>query len=347
MKDVESGKLLGTGRIKAKIGAAALALLVVGFLLAPPPEQTTISTPPDRPAPLLEEQVQRRQNLQPFAGVQEVAARMEGLAAAVLGADGVPHGFAVALSPTHLMTHIDALGGAEPVLLWSVDGRTSEATVVTFEPDTGLLLLETSGADRTPIPAAPGEAVAGAMVVAAGRLGDRSLAIPAFVTESGDETYGLGPVGPVLPGMPVYTLDGGLLAIAVPQPDGVRGVPIAPAFNRLMKRATEAQPAALGFSVAPIEEPVRGVPANRGVLVTTVVAGGPADAAGLQVGDAIVAFDDTPVESLEAATQAMADVSAGVPVQLLVVRAGRRQTMEVTPVAAWEVVMLARRERTR
>src|SRR5688500_15821801 len=133
-------KLLDSGEIQLRIGAIAAAGLGVGYVLSP---RAMDDTPPppraeERPVPLLEEQVQRRE-AERIASVDYAAASRAGL----VTVDG--GGLAVFVSPTHLLTRADALDGRIEVTMSSSDGRTSLARAVALDAATGLALLETQG----------------------------------------------------------------------------------------------------------------------------------------------------------------------------------------------------------
>lgn len=67
-----------------------------------------------------------------------------------------------------------------------------------------------------------------------------------------------------------------------------------------------------------------------GVRITGVRAGSPAEAAGLQVGDVLVAFDGKPIADVYAYTYALRDHNPGDVVSIEVLRAGRRLTLRAT-----------------
>jgi S1-C subfamily serine protease len=70
---------------------------------------------------------------------------------------------------------------------------------------------------------------------------------------------------------------------------------------------------------------------DRGVLVQTVVQGGPAAKAGLRSGDVIVAIDDTAIQGMDDLIVYLADnTSVGQKVSLTVLRGGAERTIEVT-----------------
>ena len=71
----------------------------------------------------------------------------------------------------------------------------------------------------------------------------------------------------------------------------------------------------------------------KGVKLSGVRAGGPADKAGLRGGDVIVEFGGTKIENIYDYTYAMDAVKIGQQVKVIVIRSGERMTMSVTPEA--------------
>jgi serine protease Do len=70
------------------------------------------------------------------------------------------------------------------------------------------------------------------------------------------------------------------------------------------------------------------------VLVLSVEKGSPADSAGLEPGDVIVAFDRESVDGIDALHRRLTHERIGLPASLVVLRAGRRREMWITPVEA-------------
>jgi serine protease Do len=70
-----------------------------------------------------------------------------------------------------------------------------------------------------------------------------------------------------------------------------------------------------------------GIPGANGALVADVTDGGPADKAGIKNGDVITAFDGKPVPDSRALPREVADTAAGKPVNIDVLRGGKKMTL--------------------
>ena len=69
----------------------------------------------------------------------------------------------------------------------------------------------------------------------------------------------------------------------------------------------------------------------EGLLLSNVIEGGPAAAAGLRGGDLIVEFAGQAIANIYDYTYALDDVKIGVPIEVVFVRDGQRQTVTLTP----------------
>ena len=69
----------------------------------------------------------------------------------------------------------------------------------------------------------------------------------------------------------------------------------------------------------------------EGLLLSSVIEGGPAAAAGLRGGDVIVEFAGQAIANIYDYTYALDDVKVGVPVEVVFVRDGRRHSVTLTP----------------
>jgi serine protease Do len=85
-------------------------------------------------------------------------------------------------------------------------------------------------------------------------------------------------------------------------------------------------------------------PQTKGVLVNEVVAGSPADKAGLKSGDVITAFNDNPVVSLPAFRFTVASSDVGKSYELTYYRDGKTRTTTIVPASSEQVVFAQERE---
>jgi serine protease Do len=74
----------------------------------------------------------------------------------------------------------------------------------------------------------------------------------------------------------------------------------------------------------------KGLKVKSGVLITEVVEGSPAEEAGLQEGDVVVAFNGKEVDSPDALQDLVADTAIGDQVKIKIVRGDRQRTLDVT-----------------
>ena len=90
----------------------------------------------------------------------------------------------------------------------------------------------------------------------------------------------------------------------------------------------------VGIRVQPLTPELRehfGAPNDRGVLVSEVESGRPAEKAGVRVGDVIVAVDGQPVAKPGALAGAIRRAPEGVSLSFQVVRKGKALTLELEP----------------
>ena len=92
-----------------------------------------------------------------------------------------------------------------------------------------------------------------------------------------------------------------------------------------------------GRSVPPQFSSLLGLPAGKGVIITGIYKGGPADAAGLGIGDVVVSLDGFPVNEFQALRYRIATRTAGGNVNLIVYQQGRFMNVPVALVAPPDV----------
>ena len=354
---METRKNLFDARAKLRIAAGCVANLAVGAWLRPPSAPTDIAPPQEKPAPLLNEQVQLREVPRPFRGVQDVLPLDRRHAVGIprsrsVGAvtrndfvdafdETAPAGFGVFVSDSYMLTHASATGGRTSLQVGAADGRMIDARFAAYEPATGLVLFETASLDQPPVTMASEPMSAGALAIALGAWLGREIALPVFVTSVGLNTYRVGGGGAaILPGMPIYNLDQELFAVM-----GTEGeaFPVQDAARRLIERATAGvQRSSFGIAVQALEGPLAGIFGAEGALVNHVVEGGPAEQAGVQPGDVLTGVGDATVQTADDAVEALRSTPIGAPVTLRTRRIGKVHDIEVTPALAYVVAALDR-----
>lgn len=351
-------KLLAGTAIKIRVAAACMVLLGLGAWLTPPAAQSTIAPAQEHAAPLLEAQVQLRDSARPFRGVVEAAAPLLRYAAAVvppplpdavnrdydaLPRASLPDGFAVRVSETEWLTHARALDGRPLVRLRDAAGVERDATLTAFDRRTGLALLQTDAAAGTAPRLATDLPAAGALAVATGAWEARDIVVPAFVTSAGGGRYTLAPAaGTLVPGMPVFSLGGELVAVAAGDAQG-QAFDASQAVAGLRARRSAGQSeASFGMAYQAVPASLRPVFGEQGVLVTHVLRGAPADTGGLVAGDVMTRIGDTEITDLPAATRLLGEAAPDTAVALTVRRNGRFRTLTVTPTTPFAVAALDR-----
>ena len=88
----------------------------------------------------------------------------------------------------------------------------------------------------------------------------------------------------------------------------------------------------LGVRIQPVTEDIQvslDLPAAEGALIAEVTPGGPAEDAGVQTGDVVVAFNGRDVADPRALSRAVADEDPGVTATVELIRDGRRRSLSV------------------
>ncbi|GHF30712.1 serine protease [Kordiimonas sediminis] len=89
----------------------------------------------------------------------------------------------------------------------------------------------------------------------------------------------------------------------------------------------------LGVTIQAVTEEVaesQGLENVEGAIVTTVAEGGPAEDAGIRIGDIIISWDGKPVDSSRSLSRVVALTKIGKPVDVVLIRDGERMTIPVT-----------------
>jgi S1-C subfamily serine protease len=73
------------------------------------------------------------------------------------------------------------------------------------------------------------------------------------------------------------------------------------------------------------------LPVERGVLTISVEPSSPAAAAGLEVGDVIVAYDGDPIQGIDDLHKILTETRVGIPATLTIIRHDKKLDLVITP----------------
>jgi serine protease Do len=263
-------------------------------------------------------------------------------------------GSGVIIDPSGIiLTNNHVVRGAGKIVVRLRDGREFEGTEVKTDPEADLAVIRIKGAGTLPALkfGNSDEAQVGDWVLALGDpFGLEGTVTAGIVSARGRPLDGTrstfiqtdAAINPGNSGGPLVNLDGEVIGIntAISSNNGGNlGVGFAVPSN-LAKWATEqliangaVKRAYLGVGIQPIDENLAkqfGVAAPQGVVITSVQANAPGAAAGLKPGDVVVEFAGTPIKSRQELQQAVDQSPIGQKQSLVVMRDGKRTTLEVT-----------------
>jgi serine protease Do len=279
---------------------------------------------------------------------------------------GWGHGSGVVIADGHVLTSAHNLRRDETTVSFA-DGRRETGTVAGVDSDLDLAVLAVDTGDVPAVrwePAAAaggdeedsgsGELGIGTPVVALANPGGRGLRATLGFVSSGGRSF-RGPRGRRIRGAiehsaplprgssggPLVDTEGHLLGINSLRLDGglILAVPADGSVKErvlLLARGEAAAPHRLGVAIAPPRVARRlrsavGLPERDGLLVRAVEDGGPADRAGVEKGDLIVAAGAAPTENVEALYTALDSIPvAGGELELTVVRGIEERTVTAT-----------------
>lgn len=235
---------------------------------------------------------------------------------------GWGRGSGVVLAEGSVLTAAHNLRGEEVTVTFA-DGRREKGTVAAVDADGDLAVVSVPTGDAEPVEwGEPGELAAGSVVVALANPGGRGLRTTlGLVSATGSRLRGprgrriggtiehTAPLPRGSSGGPLVDPEGRLLGLNAVRMDGGLIVAI-PADAALRERAdglargeAPTRPR-LGVAIAPAHVARRlrsavGLPDRDGLLVRRVEEGGPADRAGIEKGDLIVAAAGEPVARVD------------------------------------------------
>jgi S1-C subfamily serine protease len=248
-----------------------------------------------------------------------------------------------------VLTMVSALGRGDGLHVRRHDGRTHEAELAGWDPATGLAALRVSGLDTTTsiAPAAPPRVGHVALAVARSwsNVVTASSGIVSIIGgplrtgrhRSIDQVIRTtAPMHDGFAGGAFLDVSGGLIGITTAS--SIRGLGVVIPTSIAWKVAAalfehgHVKRGYLGIASHPVRLPVaqQSDPARtEALLVVNVTDGSPAAAAGVLVGDIVVAFDGQPVDSAEDLLNLLIGERVGRDVALELLRGGTATTITV------------------
>ncbi len=256
-------------------------------------------------------------------------------------------------SPGVIVTSDHTVERDEEITVTLADGRTVPATLAGRDPSTDIAILKVQGIEAPTAGIGDSTALAvGQMVLAVGRPGEHGLSASYGVISalSGNwSTYRGGQIDQfVRPDLTFYPgFSGGPLVNARGQIVGMNtsgltrglGVTIpASTVNRVADQLLSKGRIArgyLGLGFQPVHLPdslknTLSLTSNGGLIVVTVEQGGPAEQAGMFIGDVLVALDNTPITDIDAVQSMLGSDRVGQAISARVVRGGVLADVAIT-----------------
>lgn len=292
--------------------------------------------------------------LEDLEGAIKTAAERTGPAVIGLG-QGWGRGSGFVIAANRVLTNAHNLRGEEVTVTFA-DGRRETGRVLAADPDLDLAVIEVDTAEIEPLQWSEEDIESlpiGRSVLALANPGGRGLRVTAGFVSSAARSF-RGPRGRRIGGAiehtaplprgssggPLIDGSGGVLGVNAVRADGglILAIPADSGTRARVEKLSQGEAprrARLGVAVAPPRVARRlrravGLPERDGILIRSVERGGPADRAGLERGDLIVAAGDRELDRIDALYEALDAASVGGGLELAIVRGTEDRTVSVT-----------------
>ncbi|MDJ0853764.1 MAG: DegQ family serine endoprotease [Desulfobacterales bacterium] len=248
----------------------------------------------------------------------------------------------------HIVTNHHVVDGADSIKVVLQDERQFEATVIGRDPQTDLALIKVDSRQKLPfVPLGKSSDLSvGEWVVAIGNPFGLEHTVTAGIVSAKGRVIGAGPyddyiqtdasINPGNSGGPLLNMQGEVVGIntaIIASGQGIGfAIPIDMANDIVtqLKAEGEVTRGWLGVTIQDLKGDLASyydLEEGRGVLVTQVVPGDPADKAGIRPNDIILEVDDTEVNSSRALTTKAAGLAVGERVDVTVLRNGKEKNL--------------------
>ena len=251
----------------------------------------------------------------------------------------------------YIVTNHHVIGDADKVRVKLADNREFEASITGTDPQTEIALIKIDAQNLPALPLGDSDRIrVGEWVVAIGNpFGLTHTVTSGIVSAKGRGNVGIvdyadfiqtdAAINPGNSGGPLLNLRGeviGMNTAIVSRTGGSLGIGFAIPVNMIkyvesqLRDTGSVERGYLGVSIQNLSADLAqsfGVEENRGVLVGDVQPDSPAAKAGLKRGDIIIEYDGFPVQEIGSFRSRVATTSPGKRVSMVILRDGKRQTI--------------------
>jgi S1-C subfamily serine protease len=258
-----------------------------------------------------------------------------------------------------ILTNSHVVHGASGIEVTLPEGRRHHAELIGDDPDTDLAVIRIHAPNLVPVQLGDSQSIlVGQLVVAIGNPFGFQTTVTSGVVSALGRSLRAGSgrlidnviqtdaaLNPGNSGGPLATTRGEVVGVnsAIILP--AQGICFAIAINTAKLVASQlirfgrVRRSMIGIAGQNVALPRRvtryfRLPVESGVLIQSMQAGGPAEKAGAQDGDIIIAFGEDPVASIDVLQSKLTEQVTGVPRRIQLLRGVELQTLEVIPAEA-------------
>jgi len=249
-----------------------------------------------------------------------------------------------------IVTNNHVVENADQIKVRLADEREFDAKIIGRDPKTDLALIQIEGAkDLSPLKMGDSEKLeVGSWVLAVGSPFGLEQTVTAGIVSAKGRFIGAGPyddfiqtdasINPGNSGGPLLNMNGEVIGIntaIVAQGQGIGfAIPVSLAQNIIaqLKERGSVTRGWMGVGIQDLTPELAqyyGLKDQKGVLVTQVFPGDPADKAGIKTKDVIIAVDGRPVGTGRELSSAVAEMAVGKEVSVKILRDGKEQVLKV------------------
>ncbi len=251
----------------------------------------------------------------------------------------------------YIITNNHVVDGADEIKVKLYDGREFKGVVKGADEKLDIALVKITTKEHVPVaPLGDSDKLqVGEWVMAIGNPFGLEATVTAGIVSAKGRVIGSGPyddyiqtdasINPGNSGGPLFNAEGQVVGINTAIIAGGQGIGFAIPINMAKAIIPQLQEKGkvtrgrLGVMIQPLTEDLAksfGVKGEKGALVSEVIAGSPAEKAGLKVGDIIVTYDGKQLGEFNELPRLVASTPVGSKVKLDIIRDGKHKEVTVT-----------------